>query len=707
MATREELIAEAKRRGLTIPQSTSPSREDLIAEAQKRGLIPTSEPMNKDEAVSRGWQLLKDKFQGNAEFKNAGDASDFLMNLAEQGYYKDKGNQFYKDLMAVQDAGVFGNTNDQMKVLSERIPEAQFNQDANQNPMVQLGENRQYINTPGFDFQDFQKISGEAISYAPALKAGGLVNNTLGRGLVTGVASAATNAGNQKLAGRDEIDTTEATAAGLLGGGLEVVSPYVGKLFGWAKNKLTGSAQKIETGKKIASKVGADNLDDNTLELIGKMRSSVDDSVPDDVIIAELQHGLKLTRGQATGSIKQQSAEQQMRQQPVLMDKFRQIDDFNRGQVENNLKNIRSGLYKNVDDELMPQATAETALEGLKTAASDAKNAYRDAYKQVDGLFVKSEAATGLDDRLTKAVYQSGTRLSDRATPKAMEAIEIIKEGQAKLGKGVKGFSLDAYDTQRKQINSLFSKQMDGTDKRALTTIKNELDDWFYSSVDEQLLSGNPEALKQLTKARGLMSDYMNRFQNKEEAQGVIKKILDKDVTPEQFSDMLVGVNGYSKNSAANAVKAYEKAVGRDSEAFKALQANVFEKMIIGGVNKSTGGAAVKGYEGLIGTFHNAYNKKGTSMMKVLFDNKTGNEIKSLMRSIGKLVTPEEVKNASGSGRFMAQFMNQHGNKFPILSNLWNGVKSVKNYSNATSLPAASSAIEARNAMPILQTVND
>ena len=187
----------------------------------------------------------------------------------------------------------------------------------------------------------------------------------------------------------------------------------------------------------------------------------------------------------------------------------------------------------------------------------------------------------------------------------------------------------------------------------------------------------------------------------------MIGEILNNGVTPEEFSNMISGVNGYSKAGAANAVKAYKKAVGADSEGFKALQANVFEKLIMGGVNPRTGNSTIKGYEGLVSTFNQAFSRKGTSMMKELFDNKTANEIKSLMRSTGKLITPQEVKNASGSGRFMAQFMNQHGVKVPLLSNIWNAAKGATNYSKAVTLPTQMAGQNIRQAGGLSQSGNN
>ena len=695
MPTLQEIDAEIARR----QQSSAPSLADIDAEIAKR-----QQP--EQGLMSRGWDALKGAVQGNAEFKDAGDASDFVINQADAGRYKDDGiftkDRFFQDLLGVQGASVFGNENDVTNELKERFgKDAQFTKDSNGNLMVTDGKTAEYVNKPGLDVQDMANFTGEAISYMPALKVASGLNNPLVRGTGTGLATAATNVINQKGAGRESVDKGDVITAGVVGAGGEVASTYLGKLYGWAANKLSGSKGAIKKGAELASKNNLGGLEDDALEALGKMRGAVDNSVPDSAIIAELQHGLKLTRGQATGNMRQLSTEEGLRNQTILMDQFKKVDDLNQSAVEGGLRNIRSNMYGNADDAILPAASAETALDGLKSAANTAKTEYQKAYNEVGNLYVKNEAVDGLEQRLASSV-----RMSERSTPMAMEAMDVVREGIEKLPTNSKGFSIKAFDNQRKEINNLYSKGMSDTDKRALTTVKNELDDWFYSSVDDSLLKGNPEQLEKLTKARGMMSDYMNRFQSKESSKKVIKQILDKDVTPEEFSNMLVNVNGYSKAGAANTIKSYKEAVGPDSDAFKALQANVFEKLIIGGVNPKTGQAAVKGYEGLSSAFHNAYNVKGTSMMKELFDNKTGNEIKSLMSSVRKLIKPDEIKNASGSGRLVAQIMSQHGNKFPILSNLWNGVRGAVNYSKATSLPAQVSGNSIRQVGGVLQTAD-
>lgn len=647
--------------------------------------------------LSNSWQSLKSAVKGNAEFEDAGNFDDFVNSLPLS-------RQIDWGIKSTL-SDIFGNEQDVIKRLKELDPNVEIYPDKNGNTMFKDRAGKQYyINTPGLDYDDVLNFGTQAATYG----AGGVLTAPIKGGMkrvgATALTEGGINAATQKIAGRDELDGGEVATSALIGGAFEAFAPYVGKLVTKVKNKLTGSQEAIKAGRAVAA---GRELTDDQFEAIGRMRALADDSVPDDAIIAEVEHGLKLSKGQKTGDLLQLSKEQQLREKESLIKSFKKVDDYNQNQVESLLREQRAKIHGNVDDVLRPAESGEVAYDALVAARDQAKQQYKDAYKQVDGLFVKSEAAQGLDERLVNSVYQSGTRLSDRATPKSMEAIEIIKEGQAKLGKGVKGFSLDAYDTQRKQINSLFSKQMDGTDKRALTTIKNELDNWFYSSVDEQLLSGNPEALKQLQKARGLMTEYSKRFNTKEGANKVITKILSEDRTPEDFTSMLLGVNAYQKQNAGNLVKVYKEAVGADSEGFKALKAHVFEKLILGRGIDQTGKTNLKGYQGLVSAFNDAFENKGTTMMKELFTQDEAVGIKSLMRSINKLITPKELANPSGSGKYMARLMSEYGNKIPILSSIYNTGKDVIKYANTRGVPIKSTPIGVNTLMGASQASKD
>ena len=691
--TREELQAEAVRRGLI--QAPQPSRDDLLAEAKRRGLEIPEQSL---------WDKTKAAFKGNAEFNDIGDAASyFRKQQANRNNFKGLSRQeviqkmkgsfdFERDLKQTGVA-VFGNDKDTKNYLIETNPNLRFSLDANGNEIFtdETGESF-YINKPGVDTTQVAKAVGQGLTYLQGGAAVAPIKSTALKVAVAGATTGGINAVNQKLAGRENIDGTEVAIAGGLGATAQFISPYIGKVFNWAKNKLTGNVKNIQTGAEIA-KANNLNLDKEGLETIGKMRANIDKSVPDEAIIAEYVHGLKLTKGQATQNPQQLADEQLLRNQNGLINKFSKVDDFNNGQIETNLRNIRSNISGGVDDVLEPTVNAEIAKDALVNTARTARDEFKQAYKDVGSLFVKKSSIEGLTGRLKSAVEKSGLSLDKKIAKNANAAIRSIESSIGKMGSNAKAFSLKAFDQERKVLNNLYSPNMNKTDKMALTVIKRELDDWFYNSIDESLYSGSSKELGKLSKARGLMTDYMKRFDNKNgDANKVIRNIIREERTPEEFSNMLVGVNGYSKANAAKMVSAYKNAVGGvDSEGFKALKSHVFEKMILGkGVNQSTGQTNLKGSQGLVSTFNDAFSVKGKTLMKELYTNAEANEIKSLMRSVNLTNLRGSLQNNSGSGLLVTRLASYYGRGLPLIGKFLQGTKNVYQGFKAFKLPETS-----------------
>lgn len=681
------LEQEMQRRGLLAPAQAP--IDPLMAEMQKRGL---EIPEQQDKSL---WQKAKDAYNGNAEFKDAGNVHDWLNSLPLHAQMKGG--------FRTAGADMFGNEEDTIKGIKQIDPDAPFFKDVNGNTMFRSRDGKKYyINKPGFDASDALNFGGESGSYL----AGGVLTSpfkNLGlRMFATGVTEGGVNAINQKLAGRDDIDKSELAQTAALGAGFEWAGPLIGKALTKIKTKLTGDKVKIELGKKIA---GKSKLNDDQLESLGELRLNVDESVPDEALIAQVEHGFKLSRGQATGDLKQLAKEQQLREQPSLMNRFKRVDDFNSSQVEKNLRNKRAEFYGNADDYLEPTTTAEVAQDALGQAEQSAKKEYQKAYNEVGNLYVKKEAAQGLPQRLRQVVAKESQWLDKDLTPKALKAVSDIEKSIKSMGGNVSGFSLKAFDAQRKKINNLFSPTMDKTDKTALTIVKRELDDWFYNSIDDSLLKGDPDALKQLTKARGLMTEYSKRFNSNDNVNKVIKKLVQEQKTPEEFSQLLVGVNGVNKAGSGNLVKAYKNAVGADSEGFKALKAHVFEKIILSRGMKANGETALKGLQGIRTAFNDAFSTKGKTMMKELFTQDEANQIRSLMRSINSLITPRDLVNPSGSGRYVARMVADFGNKLPLVGNLIKSGKDTIQFARSRNLPIKPQDIGIESIMGTGQTI--
>lgn len=683
----DALEQEMQRRGLMPKQETV---DPLAAEMARRGLS-TEQPEKKRRSTlqrardssaiaTEKFNQLGQSIQGNAEFKGEG------VTNYEDWSSTQKNFGFNSADIPTTAAGMFGTDEDKVNSFFKRHSQYPKQQDQNGNVyFVDPEQNniKVYIDDPGLDAGDVADLVGQAGAFAVGGNVAQLAKpivsgltgaSALADATLTGASLMGTDALLQTAAGRDEIDKGQMAMAG----GIGFASPYIGKVFNWAKGKLSGGKANISKGQEMAKANGM-KIDDKQAELLGKARTNIDKSVPDDALIAQYNHGLKLTRGEATGNIKQMKAENVLRTKPGLQDKFQQTKANNNANIESSLKQQRKSMYSGTGDDFEPSLTAGTAQDALIQAERTAKKAYVDEFQKVGKLAVKPEATNNLQGGVSKALKSGEVRLHRTNTPKANEAMEILNEEiMSKQG----AISLDDYKQARGYVNSLYSNTMDKTDKRALTIIKKEYDDWFYNSVDDSLLSGDKGAVDQLLKARSMMTDYSKKFNSKDNVNKVIKTIVEQEKTAEEFSQMLFAVNGINKGGSANLVKAYGNAVGKDSEGFRALQAHVFERMV-------SKGGKIKGVQSLESVFNDAFKDKGKSLMRELYTQEQAVAMKSLKRSLGKLIIPDEVKNGSGSGQFVASVLQDSGIRLPVLTPIINAMKNLKGYGKASSMPKA------------------
>ncbi len=267
---RAELLAEAQRRGLVPP--SQPSRDDLIAEAQRRGLIqePEQSNMNKGEAIQKGMGIVKDWWQGNAEFEDAPDTADYFRMLKAKESKNDP-VQAMKNLDIRADieqtgVAVFGNDKDTKNYLLKKNPGIEFFNDANGNEMFK-GEDGidYYVNKPGVDATQTAKMVGQGLLYgkggAPKV-GGGLAKQTLAMGGSQGLA----NVAHQQLSGRGDIDVGEVgtvTGTGML---TKLFPGLVNKVRNASAgaNQLKGDKLKaLEFAKKNNLNLGYDDLAEN------------------------------------------------------------------------------------------------------------------------------------------------------------------------------------------------------------------------------------------------------------------------------------------------------------------------------------------------------------------------------------------------------------------------------------------------------------
>lgn len=130
----------------------------------------------------------------------------------------------------------------------------------------------------------------------------------------------------------------------------------------------------------------------------------------------------------------------------------------------------------------------------------------------------------------------------------------------------------------RQLLNSDINKMRRSTDYesnseyQALLGMKNHIDGFIDSQFNADLVSGNAEAITKWKKANDWYKDYKQKFSSSD----AVQKIVDKDLTPEQVKNLILGTGEVVGRAEAGAiVQKMNSIFGNDSPQMEALRKEV------------------------------------------------------------------------------------------------------------------------------------
>ena len=130
----------------------------------------------------------------------------------------------------------------------------------------------------------------------------------------------------------------------------------------------------------------------------------------------------------------------------------------------------------------------------------------------------------------------------------------------------------------RQLLNSDITKMRRSTDYeanseyQALLGMKNHVDEFIDSQFNADLVAGNAEAITKWKKANDWYRDYKQKFS----ASDAVQKIVDKDLTPEQVKNLILGTGEVvGKAEAGSIVQKMNSIFGNDSPQMEALRKEV------------------------------------------------------------------------------------------------------------------------------------
>jgi hypothetical protein len=444
-------------------------------------------------------------------------------------------------------------------------------QDKFGNPMIVWNGQPYYVNKPGFSSQDFGTFVGETIKMLPAamISGGPTVLSTIFRGIPT---YAATEAGSQALESQLTPETTKAKnrSAGDIATDVATATGV-----GVAADVVLPPALKLAGRAAMAPVRGAANV--AGVQLPRFMRPTPNQSSP-----------YIMTQGQRSGELPNPEtgqldtlASSDLAREDILRrsagvdagasDQLRGFDRRQLDQIRGDAEDLRSRMGSG--DPMVagaldtPTAAAEGIQSAAQRAAQEIKTRAGQSYKAVDEAANKPVLSQrGLMETASDAIAM----LRKEVGPAMRAEMPNLSKQMKKLEKLVKiaqnpnfkGAPLKAIDDYQRALNIQIEKAMsvggNAAEGRALTMLKNQLNEAYNTAIERGLMFGDQSVIDQLQQSRQIYTKYMGltgKQSSKNPSVRAANKILEMITNTEANPKQVVGaLFGHNKFAPANAV---------------------------------------------------------------------------------------------------------------------------------------------------------
>lgn len=479
-------------------------------------------------------------------------------------------------------AAFFGNDQDVAKALEESGAKIRTDKYGKLIADLPNGESR-YIS--GTDLSDPRSAAAGAARAAGGVLpyvAGGVASSSLGslmnlgriaQPTLTGVVEGVTDYVAQKAAGREETDKAQTAVAVAAGAGAEAFTPFLVRTYRGIRNSLRGDEDWAQIGERVvneaADQAGIDratfeNVPRDRLAELGRRLEYAPDELNVNAILGDAEFGTTTSRarmmpeGQARqAALAREEAVIKGRVSPELIDR----------NVEANPEALQQSLTGDFaarsqeDAAQMMRNQAQRAEEAAMTAR---RGAYREAFEGDADAVVLPEQLEELTGRVAAA---PGRQLARR--PGAQQVRQELADMQG-LASPEGAMSVRDLEFTRQNLNEM-RKGASGRDLEAIRRSQAEYDAALQQYFDEGLVRGDPATLAAMQNARGLWSDYIQRF----DESTFVEKLIDDEVPPAQVAQILFGGSRTSmanSRKGAQLLREYKRAVGASDEVMQPVR---------------------------------------------------------------------------------------------------------------------------------------
>jgi hypothetical protein len=359
------------------------------------------------------------------------------------------------------------------------------------------------------------------------------------------------------------------------------------------------------------------------------------DNAPAVANVAEAEKfGIPLSRAQATQSVPQTAIEDQLRSQGAM----KSFDDAQREAVNASIGNVQERLAGR--QPVIPTASAAyervpDALRGVRDRTKAEAQAGYNASVNDPNVLVDGGAVSDIPAYIKRSLDDANILIDPMYHQGASRALQFVEDFIGRVPKV--GGDVKSVQAQLKWVENLRSSLGKnfapiGQDAPALMAIKNAINDWTDEVFEKGLVSASDDVLDALKQGRAKWSEYMGMVQPRSktggklnpqyEAQAAVRRIMDKEYSPEEIGRHLFGTSVVApKNNSFMTAQLLRKQLGPDSAEWSSIRQSFWLRATRAADEAMNPARIAKNIEGLLkgdgkGVAHVLYSEGERQMMQ-------------------------------------------------------------------------------------------
>jgi hypothetical protein len=567
-------------------------------------------------------------------------------------------------------------------IVVKNIPGTRPGVDEQGNPYVVLEGRPFYLNKPGMSGADAYGFVGDLIAFAPVGRIAGMFQSGLSRVLAAGGGSGLISAGKESVAqlmgSEQPFDTARVALDTVFGAAGQRVGDAL-QAFMQARRPVVNEAGEY-TPEFIQATINANidlsefgeagrNVIANAYRTLGRSFAGEAQNVVGQGRQTEAgMFGIPLTRGQATGDVRQMATEEAMR----MGGRGGQAQKTMLGFEQQQQQSIQSAIGQNLFPQFAPrlgqfrpepQVAGSRMLTSLQEAQNRARQAATQAYEQVspESVRVVKEAFSGLEPRLRQAFDEADVIVAPDLTPKTVAIVNRIREALPQAGAAeITEVSLKQIEKVRRQIGKLAKDAARGSsDEFAARQALASYDSWLDDAIANNLAKGDPEQLNLLKQARSLYRNYAQAYKEPTgkfakgtagETQKLIAQVLNEGRTPTEAMNLLFGYSKLGeKQATARVARRLKEVLGESSLEFETFRSAAFTRLFEDAVGN------VKPPQVIVREIDNLIMGNGAATARELFTPQQISALRNFRSAVSRTITPDIAKNPSRTGYEVAR----------------------------------------------------